>query len=106
MEIQALDGLIMSDDAVVAQRARAAAKLDQITRRAKTALVDAGIDLELFLMVPRSDNAILTYGTLVTRMTPFGIGSGMSSSRCFRRLLVSNGPDARSPMRNHRSNCR
>ena len=63
METQTLDDLIMDDDVVEAQRARASAELDQITRMAKQALVEAGIDLELFFMVPNSGNAILTYGT-------------------------------------------
>jgi hypothetical protein len=63
METQALDDLIMDVHVVEAQRARASAELDQITRTAKQALVHAGIDLELFFMVPGSGNAILAYGT-------------------------------------------
>ncbi len=63
METQTLDDLIMDDDVVEAQRARASAELDQIARTAKQALVHAGIDLELFFMVPGSGDAILTYGT-------------------------------------------
>lgn len=63
METQALDDLIIDDDAVEAQRDRASAELDQIARTAKQALVRAGIELELFFMVPNSGNAILTYGT-------------------------------------------
>ena len=63
METQALDDLIMDVHVVEAQRARASAELDQITRTAKQALVHAGIDLELFFMVPNSGNAILAYGT-------------------------------------------
>ena len=63
METQTLDDLVMDDDVVEAKRARASAELDQITRTAKQALVHAGIDLELFFMVPRSGNAILSYGT-------------------------------------------
>ena len=41
METQTLDDLIMVDDVVEAQRARASAELDQITRMAKQALVEA-----------------------------------------------------------------
>ena len=63
METETLDDLIMDDDVVETQRARASAELDQIARTAKRALVDAGIDLELFFMVPNSGNAVLTYGT-------------------------------------------
>ena len=63
MGTQILDDLIMDDDVVEAQRARASAELDQITRMAKQALVHAGIDLELFFMVPGRGAAILSYGT-------------------------------------------
>jgi len=62
MEMRTLDDLVM-DDGVVAQRAKASAELDRITRTAKQALLHAGIDLELFFMVPNSGDAILTYGT-------------------------------------------
>jgi hypothetical protein len=63
METQAFNDLIMSDDLVLAQRAKASAELNEIARITKQALVKAGIDLDLFFMVPSSGNAILTYGT-------------------------------------------
>ena len=48
---------------VTAQRARAAAELERITRQAKRALQEADIDLDLFFLAPNSGDAILIYGT-------------------------------------------
>jgi hypothetical protein len=108
METQALDDLIMDDDVVVAQRARAAAGLDQVARRAKAALVDVGIDLELFFMVPRSGNAILTYGTpgnpndaLWDRVRDIVVlvlqeTIGLERPRCHEVLCATTGPIANS----------
>src|SRR5262245_24352908 len=63
METQALDGMA-SAAAAIAQRTLVSAELDQIAHLAKEALLNAGIDLELFFMVPHSGDAILTFGTI------------------------------------------
>jgi hypothetical protein len=44
-------------------RERAAAKLDQIAQQVKQALADAGIDLDLFFILPTSGQSIVTFGT-------------------------------------------
>jgi hypothetical protein len=44
-------------------RDKAAAKLDQIAHDAKQALVEHGIDLDLFFVALNSGEAILIYGT-------------------------------------------
>ena len=62
MEPQAFGDGIMDMDVVVAKRAKASAVLDQIAGRVKSALLEAGIELELFFLVPNSGNAILTFG--------------------------------------------
>jgi hypothetical protein len=45
-------------------RERAAAKLDQIAQQVKKALADAAISIDVFLVVPGSGNAIVTFGTV------------------------------------------
>jgi hypothetical protein len=57
-------GDLADRDAVVIHRARAKEMLNQITQQAKQALVDAGIDMPLFFMIPNSGDSILTFGTL------------------------------------------
>ena len=54
---------LTDDDEVTAHRARAKDLLNEIARQAKRALHDAGIDLDLFFMIPNSGDAIITYGT-------------------------------------------
>jgi hypothetical protein len=48
---------------VTAHRARAEVMLDQITGRARQALDAQGIDVDLFIMIPNSGDAIIAYGT-------------------------------------------
>jgi hypothetical protein len=45
-------------------RERAATKLDQIAQQVKQALADAAISLDVFLVVPGSGDAIVTFGTV------------------------------------------
>jgi hypothetical protein len=54
----------LTDDDVVAHRAQAAAKLDQIVQQTKWALKEHGIDLDLFFVIPRSGDSIITFGTV------------------------------------------
>jgi hypothetical protein len=49
------------DDAVVAQRDRAKRMLNEIAQQARQALIDQGIDISLFFIVP-SGNAVVTFG--------------------------------------------
>jgi len=62
MATQALDDLT-DDERVAVHRARAATMLTEINRQAKQTLVDAGIDLDLFFLIPNSGEAIITFGT-------------------------------------------
>jgi hypothetical protein len=45
-------------------RERAAATIDQIAQQVKKALADAAISIDVFLVVPGSGNAIVTFGTI------------------------------------------
>jgi hypothetical protein len=45
-------------------RERASALLDQIADLTKQALANAGIDIELFFLIPRCGDAICIFGTL------------------------------------------
>jgi hypothetical protein len=54
----------LTDDDVVAHRTQAAAKLDQIVRQTKQALIDPGIDLGIFFVIPSSGYSIITFGTM------------------------------------------
>jgi hypothetical protein len=53
----------MTDDDVVAHRARAKAQLLHIAQQAKRALHEGSIDLDLFFMIPSNGDSILTFGT-------------------------------------------
>jgi hypothetical protein len=48
---------------VTAYRAQAGIMLDQIAGRSRQALDEQGIDLDLFVAVPNSGDAIINYGT-------------------------------------------
>jgi len=63
METEESDDLADDDD-VTDHRARATTMLDQIARQTKQALVEAGIDTPVFLIVPTSGSAIVTFGTI------------------------------------------
>ena len=54
----------LTDDDVMAHRARAKAELVQITQQVRQALNDADIDLDVFLMIPASGDAVATFGTV------------------------------------------
>jgi len=55
----------LSDDGDVSMyRARAASKLDQIIQQVRMALAEQGIHTPVFLLVPNSGNAIMTFGTI------------------------------------------
>ena len=55
---------IEDDEGVTAQRAKARNLLPQITQQVKQALQEASIEIEVFLMIPASGDAIATFGTL------------------------------------------
>ena len=55
---------IEDDEGVAAQRARARNLLPQITQQVKQALYDASIEIDVFLMIPTTGDAIATFGTL------------------------------------------
>ena len=55
---------IEDDDSVVAQRARARNLLSHITQQVKKALNEASIEIDVFLMIPTTGDAIATFGTL------------------------------------------
>jgi hypothetical protein len=57
------DDLTDDDDLTAVQRARARDLLDQIVQQTNQALIDTGIDLDLFFLIPNSGNSILTFGT-------------------------------------------
>ena len=55
---------IEDDEGVVAQRQRARNLLPQITQQVKQALYEASIEIDVFLMIPTTGDAIATFGTL------------------------------------------
>ena len=55
---------IEDDEGVAAQRARARNLLPQITQQVKHALQEASIEIDVFLMIPATGDAIATFGTL------------------------------------------
>ena len=55
---------IEDDEDVAAQRAKARNLLPQITQQVKQALQEASIEIDVFLMIPASGDAIATFGTL------------------------------------------
>src|ERR1700759_784282 len=55
---------IEDDEGVAAQRARARNLLPQITQQVKQALYEASIEIDVFLMIPTTGDAIATFGTL------------------------------------------
>jgi hypothetical protein len=62
MQTQELNG--QSDGRSIARhRARAKAELEHIVQQAKQAVAEAGLDIPLFFMIPRTGDSILTYGT-------------------------------------------
>src|SRR5690242_19070211 len=54
----------VEDEGVAAQRARARNLLPQITQQVKRALHEASIEIDVFLMIPTTGDAIATFGTL------------------------------------------
>jgi hypothetical protein len=52
------------EEGVAAQRARARNLLPQITQQVKQALHEASIEIDVFLMIPTTGDAIATFGTL------------------------------------------
>lgn len=63
METEEFDEVADDGDRTI-NRAKAKAELDGIAAQVKQALTDAGIDLDVFLLVPASGDAIVTFGTL------------------------------------------
>jgi hypothetical protein len=57
------DELTGDDENRVSYRDRAAAKLDDIAREVKQALVERGFALDIFFLIPRSGDAIILFGT-------------------------------------------
>jgi hypothetical protein len=52
-----------SMDGVPAYRKRAAELLDDIARRTNQSLADAGIEMDVFFMIPSSGHSVLSFGT-------------------------------------------
>ena len=52
-----------TDDDETAYRERATALLDEFAQQARRVLRDAGIGIDLFFVVPKSGDAILTFST-------------------------------------------
>lgn len=71
---------IEDDEGVVAQRARARNLLPQITQQVKQALQEACIEIDVFLMIPASGDAIATFGTLAD--PPDGLWAGIGEIVC------------------------
>ena len=55
---------IEDDEGVAAQRAIARNLLPQITQQVKRALQEASIEIDVFLMIPATGDAIANFGTL------------------------------------------
>ena len=55
---------IEDDEDVAAQRAKAKDLLPQITQQVKQALYEACIEIDVFLLIPTTGDAIATFGTL------------------------------------------
>ena len=53
------------DQGMGARRARARNLLPQITQEVKQALKDAGIEMDVFVMVPVTGDAVATFGTIM-----------------------------------------
>ena len=56
---------IEDDEGVMARRARARNLLPDITQEVKQALKEAGIEMDVFLMIPMSGDALATFGTII-----------------------------------------
>ncbi len=56
---------IEDDGGVMARRARARNLLPDITQEVKQALKEAGIEMDVFLMIPMSGDALATFGTII-----------------------------------------
>ena len=54
---------LTDDERVAAHRERVTAMLPEIAQQIREALAEQGIDTPLFLIVPRSGDAIITFGT-------------------------------------------
>ncbi len=57
------DVLGESMDDAADYRERAAAKIDQIAQQTKQMLAEAGIDIDVFFLIPSSGDSILIFGT-------------------------------------------
>jgi hypothetical protein len=56
---------IENDDGVRAYRARARNLLPQITQEVKSALDEASIEIDVFMVIPTTGDAICTFGTAI-----------------------------------------
>jgi hypothetical protein len=63
MKTQQLDWT--DSNAVIAHRARARSLLPQIMEQVKQSLDEAGIGLDVFVMIPSSGDAVATFGTVI-----------------------------------------
>jgi hypothetical protein len=64
MDNDELDDLT-DDERAADHRARARNLLTQITEEVKQALKDAGIEMDVFLMIPTTGDAVATFGTVI-----------------------------------------
>ena len=56
---------IENDDGVRAYRARARNLLPQITQEVKQALDEASIEMDVFMVIPTTGDAVVTFGTAI-----------------------------------------
>ena len=76
---------IEDEEGVAAQRARARNLLPQITQQIKQALDEASIEIDVFLMIPTTGDAIATFGTLTDPPDELWNSVGESSARYLAR---------------------
>ena len=62
MDTQEIDVVTDDGDELRTHPARARTELDQIARRAKRALAEHRIDLDVFFLVPNSGASVISYG--------------------------------------------
>jgi hypothetical protein len=64
MAVMESEEFIEDDEGVTAYRARARNLLPQVTQDVKRALDEASIEMDVFVVVPTSGDAIATFGTV------------------------------------------
>jgi hypothetical protein len=95
------DDLTDDEAEVMAHRARARDLLTEITQKVRQALDHAGIDLDVFVMIPSSGDAIATFGAAgnppewdrVSELVSSIVGQsvGLARTRCREVACASTG---------------